>query len=101
MKLDYMLQVTKVNSCNDVIVHLKEMGINCEAFFNKLQLVKFRLDTNIFIEFINKAGKNSFFDSNGILINNAAQSAFGYKVKVDYHYQGRSAAQKSCGSILI
>lgn len=101
MKLDYMLQVTKVDSCSDAILNLKEIGIHCEAFFNKLQLVKFSLDTNIFIEFINKAGKNSFFDSNGILINNKAQSAFGYKVKVNYHYHGSSPAQKSCGIILI
>lgn len=32
MKLDYMLQVTKVNSGADTILRLKEVGVNCEVF---------------------------------------------------------------------
>lgn len=54
MKLDYMLQVTKVNNGSDTILRLKEVGINCEVFFNKLQQIKFNLDTNILLNLSTK-----------------------------------------------
>ena len=99
MKLDYMLQVTKVNNGSDTILRLKEVGINCEVFFNKLQQIKFNLDTNIFIEFINKAGVDNFFDSNGVLKKGSELNEF--RVKVDYYYLTESTQTKLDGCILF
>ena len=99
MKLDYMLQVTKVNSGSDTILRLKEVGINCEVFFNKLQQVKFKLDTNIFIEFINKAGVDNFFDMNGVLRKGSENGEF--RVKIDYYYLLGSTQTKLDGCILF
>lgn len=99
MKLDYMLQVTKVNNGSDIILRLKEVGINCEVFFNKLQQIKFNLDTNIFIEFINKAGVDNFFDSNGVLKKGSELNEF--RVKVDYYYLVESTQTKLDGCILF
>ena len=99
MKLDYMLQVTKVNNGSDTILRLKEVGINCEIFFNKLQQIKFNLDTNIFIEFINKAGVDNFFDSNGVLKKGSELNEF--RVKVDYYYLAESTQTKLDGCILF
>lgn len=99
MKLDYMLQVTKVNNGSDTILRLKEVGINCEIFFNKLQQIKFNLDTNIFIEFIHKAGVDNFFDSNGVLKKGSELNEF--RVKVDYYYLAESTQTKLDGCILF
>ena len=99
MKLDYMLQVTKVDSGSDTILRLKEVGINCEVFFNKLQQIKFNLDTNIFIEFINKAGVDNFFDINGILRKGSELNEC--RVKIDYYYLLGSTQTKLDGCILF
>lgn len=99
MKLDYMLQVTKVDSGADTILRLKEVGVNCEVFFNKLQQVKFNLNTNIFIEFINKAGVDNFFDINGVLRKGSQINEC--RIKVDYSYLLESSKTKLDGCLLF
>lgn len=99
MKLDYMLQVTKVDNGSDAILMLKEVGINCEVFFNKLQQIKFNLNSNIVVEFIYKAGVDNFFDSKGVLKKGSELDQF--RVKIDYYYLAEPTRNKLQGCILL
>lgn len=81
MNSEFIFRIKKIEDELHTIFTLKEFNVSVEAFFNKLQQIKYRTNSKISIDSITAAGRDHHFNNKGI-----RKRGKGYDVKVEYSW---------------